>query len=145
VRDGGYAGGGWDRGGVWNGGWGGWWNGARLSPEDIRQLRNEARQYSNEARDLRGALRAENIDPRELDEVIRALRQLEDDRIYQNVEELARLQSVVAEGLKRFEFGLRRQVDAATGAIVLSGSDEVPEAYRKLVEQYYRSLAKTAR
>jgi hypothetical protein len=49
---------------------------------------------------------------------------------------------VVAEGLKRFEFGLRRQVDANQNAVVLSGSDEVPEDFRKLVEQYFRSLGR---
>jgi len=26
---------------------------------------------------------------------------------------------------------------------VLSGSDEVPDAFRKLVQEYYRSLART--
>jgi Domain of unknown function (DUF4175) len=150
-RDGGgrYAAGGYDRGGAWRGGanWGGWWEGGqvRLTPEDIRQLRNEARQYAGEAQDLRGVLRGENIDPRELDEIVNALRQLQDDRVYQNVEELARLQAFVADSLKRFEFGLRRQLDANTGAIVLSGSDEVPESFRKLVEQYYRSLGQAPR
>jgi hypothetical protein len=149
-RDGGrFAAGGYDRGGAWRGGstWGGWWEGGqvRLTPEDIRQLRNEARQYAGEVQDLRGVLRGENIDPRELDEIVSALRQLQDDRVYQNVEELARLQAFVADSLKRFEFGLRRQLDANTGAIVLSGSDEVPEEFRKLVEQYYRSLGQAPR
>jgi hypothetical protein len=149
-RDGGrYAAGGYDRGGAWRGGatWGGWWEGGRanLTPEDIRQLRGEARQYAQEAQDLRGVLRGENIDPRELDEIVNALRQLQDERVYQNVEELARLQAFVADSLKRFEFGLRRQLDANTGAIVLSGSDEVPESFRKLVEQYYRSLGQAGR
>ena len=116
-----------------------------MTPEDIRQLRAEARQYTNEAQDLRGMLRGEDIDPRELDEIVSALRRLQDDRIYQDVAELARLQAFVADSLKRFEFGLRRQVDANTGAIVLSGSDEVPEEFRKLVEQYYRSLGQAPR
>jgi hypothetical protein len=90
-------------------------------------------------------LRGQDIDPRELDEIVRALRQLEDERTYQNVAELARLQSFVAESLKRFEFALRRKVDADKNAIALTGSDEVPEQFRKLVEQYYRSLAKSPR
>jgi len=140
--------GGADRGGAWAGGdatWGGWWNGGRLTQEDIRQLRGEARQYSQDANALRGMLKGEKIDPRELDEIVRALRQLEDERTYQNVQELARLQQFVAESLKRFEFGLRRKVDADKNAIALTGSDEVPEEFRKLVEQYYRSLAKSPR
>src|SRR4030095_16721896 len=113
------------RGGAWRGGatWGGWWEGGqvRLTPEDIRQLRNEARQYAGEAQDLRGMLRGEKIDPRELDEIVSALRQLQDERVYQNVEELARLQAFVADSLKRFEFGFCPPVRANTGAIALCG------------------------
>jgi hypothetical protein len=137
------GGGAWN-GGVWNGGpgweWGRDW---RLTPEDIRQLRGEVREWTNEAAQLRRELAAENIDPRELDEILRALRRLDDPRVYQDVSELARLQSTIAEGLKRFEFGLRRRVDADASSIVLSGSDEVPDAFRKLVQEYYRSLART--
>jgi hypothetical protein len=138
--------GGSDRG-AWRGDatWGGWWEGGRLTAEDIRQLRGEARQYANDAQQLRGLLRGENIDPRELDEIIKNLQQLQDERVYQNVQELARLQSYVAETLKRFEFGLRRQVKADAGASALTGSDEVPEEFKALVEQYYKSLAKSPR
>jgi hypothetical protein len=131
----------WNRGGAYGLGWD---RNFRLTPEDIRQLRGEAREWTGEAMELRRDLTAENIDPRELDEILRALRQLDDPRVYQNVSELQRLQSTVAEGLKRFEFGLRRQVDANENAVVLSGTDEVPEDFRKLVEQYFRSLSKGA-
>ena len=123
-------------------GWG-WGRDWQLSDEDIRQLRGEARQWTNEARELRGDLAADDIDPRELDEILGALRELNDPRVYQDVAELQRLQSIVAEGLKRFEFGLRRQSEADANTIVLSGSDEVPEEFRQLVQEYYRSLART--
>jgi len=138
--------GGVDRGGAWNGGaaWGGWWDG-RLSPEDVRQLRNDARQYSNDARDLRGQLRGQEIDPKELEGVMSALRELEDDRVYQNVSELMRLQTAVAEGLKRFEFALRRKVEGDANKAALSSADNVPTEFRPLVEQYYRSLGRSPR
>jgi hypothetical protein len=116
-----------------------------LTPEDIRQLRGEAREWTGEAQALRRDLTAQNIDPRELDEILRALRQLDDPRVYQNASELQRLQSTITEGLKRFEFGLRRQADVGASSIVLSGSDEVPEEFRQLVQEYYRSLAKVPR
>ena len=130
-------------GGAYGGGWG-WGRDWRLTQEDIRQLRGEVRQWTGEARELRGDLVAEDIDLRELDEILSALRQLDDPRVYQDVSELQRLQSLVAEGLKRFEFGLRRQAKAGENTIVLSGSDEVPEEFRKLVQEYYRSLARTS-
>ena len=37
---------------------------------------------------------------------------------------------------------LRRRLDANASQVFLSGNDDVPEQYRKLVEQYYRSLSK---
>ncbi len=119
------------------------WNG-RLTPEDIRQLQAEMRQWSNEASELRGMVRSEGLDPRELDQILRALRELQDNRVYQDVSELQKTQEFVAEGLKRFEFDLRRRLDAE-GGVVLSGGDQVPEEFRKLVEQYYRSLSRSQR
>jgi hypothetical protein len=130
-------------GGSYGGGGLGWGRDWRLSDEDVRQLRGEVRQWTGEARELRGELAAEQVDPGDLDEILNALRQLDDSRVYQNVSELQRLQSIVAEGLKRFEFGLRRQSEADANTIVLSGSDEVPEEFRQLVQEYYRSLART--
>ena len=128
--------------------WGGWWDGGqvRLTPEDIRQLRGEARQYASDAQDLRGMLRGENIDPRELDEIVNALRQLEDERVYQNVAGTGapagvRGRESQAVRVRLAPQGRRR----TTSAIALSGSDEVPEEFRKLVEQYYRSLAQSPR
>jgi len=111
----------------------------------VRQLRNDARQYSNDARDLRGQLRGQEIDPKELEGVMSALRELEDDRVYQNVSELMRLQTAVAEGLKRFEFALRRKVEGDANKAALSSADNVPTEFRPLVEQYYRSLGRSPR
>jgi hypothetical protein len=128
---------------VYNGGdWGGWWNGARLSEEDQRQLRNEARQLGDEARQLLGRSDGVPINPRDIQETLDAIRRLQDERVYQDVAELARLQSVAAEGLKRFEFGLRRKVEGDQNAMALSGADESPEAYKKMNAEYFRSLSK---
>ena len=95
-----------------------------------------------EAQALRGVLRDQNIDPKELDALLRTLRQLDDERVYQDAAELERLQSFVSEGLKRFEFGLRRQANEGANDVVLSSGDQVPETFRTMVEQYYRSLSK---
>jgi hypothetical protein len=124
---------------VYNGlGWGGWY----LGEEDQRQLRNEARQLEEQARALLSRGNGAEISPREVEEIIQALRRLQDERIYKDVAELVKQQSIVAEGLKRFEFGLRRKVEGDQNAIALSGADESPEAYKKANEQYFRSLSK---
>ena len=116
----------------------------RFTPEDARQFRGEARQWANQAEQLRRLLQGQpqRFDTRQLDDVLKGLRALQDDRIYQDAEELARLQTAVSESMKRFEFALRRRAEAAAGQPVLSGSDEVPEQFRRLVEQYYKSLSK---
>ena len=116
-----------------------------LSRDDVRQFRGEIRRWRGEAQELRGLLREGNLDPKQLDEILRGLRALDDDRVYQDVEELQRLQTLVTEGLKRFEYALRRRAAAEGNETVLSGADGVPEEFRALVEQYYRSLAKTPR
>ncbi len=43
--------------------------------------------------------------------------------------------------MKRFEYLLRRQAEGRA-QVLLSGSDDVPEQFRKLVDQYYRALSK---
>ena len=69
------------------------------------------------------------------------MRELDDPRAYQDVEEIARLQTFVIEGLKRFEYQLRREVDGESEELFLAGSDEVPSGFRDLIEEYFRALA----
>ncbi|MFN8062549.1 MAG: DUF4175 family protein [Vicinamibacterales bacterium] len=113
----------------------------RFTDEDIRQFRGEVRQWSNEGRDLRRLLQQEGVSTKDLDELLGALRTLDADRVYHDAEELARLQTSVAEGFKRFEFTLRRQADSANEA-ALANADGAPQGYRELVEEYFRALAR---
>jgi hypothetical protein len=124
------------------GGWGSRRPGDWFSPEEIRQFRDEARRWTGQGRELRDLLRQQNIDPRELDEILRRLRELEDGRIYRDADELLKLQTTVTEGLKRFEYDLRRKVGNDADRALVTGSDEVPPEFRKLVEEYYRSLSR---
>ena len=114
-----------------------------MSPDDVRQFRGEARRYANDAQQLRRMLQGQRLDAKELDEILRSLRALDNERTYQDATELARLQQNVAEGMKRFEFNLRRRAELKGNEVFLSGAEDVPESYRKLVEQYYKSLSKT--
>jgi hypothetical protein len=116
--------------------------GGPMNAEDARQFRNEVQRWTREAEQLRRMLQGEKIDPKEIDAMLRNLRQLSDDRVYKDVEELARLQAQVTDSAKRLEYDLRRKVEGTDGQLLLSGSDEVPEKFRKSVEQYYRSLSK---
>jgi hypothetical protein len=71
---------------------------------------------------------------------------MESGRAFNDPEELERLRAAVLEGMKEFEFGLRRQLGAAERAgPVLGGNDDVPQAYRDLVNEYFRSLSRKAK
>jgi hypothetical protein len=114
-----------------------------VSGDDARQLRGEVRQRLEEAQALRQQLAREGRDVSQLDEAIRGLRALGSDAIWGDGENLRRLQEQVVDNLKQYEFGLRRDVlGAERERLFLSGTDEVPEGFRKLVEEYYRSLSR---
>jgi hypothetical protein len=112
------------------------------TPDDIRQFRGEARQRAADAEQLRRLLQQQKIDAKDMDDIIRGLKQLDNESAYQNPDPVAKLQNAVTESIKRFEYTLRRRLDTNANDVFLSGSDEVPDQYRKLVEQYYRSLSK---
>jgi hypothetical protein len=114
----------------------------RFSAEQSRQFRGEARQRAADAEQLRRLLGQQKIDAKELDEIIKGLRRLDDESVYANPELVGRLEQQVTDNIKRFEYQLRRRLDANSTQVFLSGADDVPEQYRKLVEQYYRSLSK---
>ena len=134
-----------DRGGFGN--LGGAYAGSRLgrlSQGDIRQFRSEARQRIQEAIELQRILEEEDLNQQQLGEVIAALRQLDREDVYLDLAELNRLQSQIVEGLKQLEFGLRRELEGeGQDRVFVSGSDEVPTGFRRLVEEYYRALSRT--
>jgi hypothetical protein len=110
---------------------------------DPRQFQREARERRAEAEALRRELQALGVDARELDALINNMRALDSGRVYTDVDEAARLQTQLAEGFRRFEFDLRRKLGVAgADQLLLGGSDDTPAAYKKLVEDYYRALAK---
>ena len=128
-----------------NGGGGGRQPG-NVSPGDVRQFRREIRKRVQEARELQRILEQEDLeelDGRQLDEVVAALRQLDSERVYSDLAEVERLQAQIIEGLKQLEFGLRRELEGEDrDRVFVSGSDEVPTGFRKLVDEYYKALSR---
>ena len=122
-----------------------YWNG-RYSPDDVRQFRNELRQWQNDAQELRQRLNEAGLDAKDLDQVMRDLRSLDNDQNFVNAGNLIALQASALDKLKRFEFNLRRKSEEKNGdKLSLSGSDEVPAGFRTAIEEYYRSLARNKR
>jgi hypothetical protein len=80
----------------------------------------------------------------DLQAVIEAFQRLQDEGVYADREALADIHREMLDRLKRMEFSLRREVEGeAELRGSLTGSDEVPEGYRELVEEYYRALARS--
>jgi len=83
------------------------------------------------------------MNPRDLDEILKDIRQFDYDRVYADPQGLEKLQAAAIDKLKKFEFSLRRKADGDNNeSLSLSGSDQVPEGFRQAIEEYYRSLAK---
>ncbi|MDA1095270.1 MAG: DUF4175 family protein, partial [Acidobacteria bacterium] len=113
-----------------------------FDPQDVRQWQREFRERGSDAQELQRLLNAENFgDVGDLNQVIQAMEQLDDPRAYQDADEIARLQSFVLEGLKRFEYRLRREVDGDSDDLYLAGSEEAPAEFRDLIDEYFKLLA----
>ena len=118
-------------------------NPRQLSPEEIRQYRREFGQREAQARELGEQLDDAGRSVEELQGVIDAFRRLQDEDIYADPQALAELHGDMLDRLKMMEFGLRREVEGEVERrATLTGGDEVPDGYRRLVEEYYRSLAR---
>jgi hypothetical protein len=70
------------------------------------------------------------------------MEEFEMKQIFLNSLGLEQLEEDVLTELKQFEYWLRRELDGiGEGELYLAGSDQVPADYRKLVEEYFRSLS----
>jgi hypothetical protein len=107
-----------------------------------RQLDREMRERMNDAERLRDDLRREGVDVRDLDRILGRMRDLRAPVTEGQPDAVAVLDRDVVQGFKAFEFALRRQLaQAGNERPFLTGADEVPEQYRKLVEEYYKRLS----
>jgi hypothetical protein len=112
---------------------------------DARQWQRELRERRADAEALRSELERMELDPAELDRVIAELKRLESSRVLADATGLNRLQEDVLERLKAFEFALRRRVEGDAAKPLAGAGDQVPPRFRELVEEYYRSLARSGK
>ena len=116
--------------------------GNRTRGSDPRQLGRELRERRMDAEQLRRELEQEGVDVEELDRIVSRLRGLEGRGLGSDRQAVDLLQSQVIDGLKEFEFALRRQLGGNEDRRPRSGRQgEVPAEYRELVDRYYESLS----
>ncbi len=84
------------------------------------------------------------VDPSDLNRMIDQMRQLENGKNYDDPASVERLQHSLIEGLKAFEFALRRQVEGNDkGRPSARGCRATCRpGFRQMVDEYYRSLSK---
>ena len=116
--------------------------GQQFSQEAIRQFRSEIAQRANDAQALRQALQAAGVPAKDLDEVVRQLRQLDNETAFGDPLGVQELTNAALETLKKFEFDLRKKLDQTSNALFLNGNEEIPANFRELVAEYYKALAK---
>lgn len=128
--------------------WGGQTGGEprRLTPEEARQYQADLRERTEQIQQLRNDLRNMGRPVEDVQAVLEALGRMGDERLLTDPRALAAIHEEMLGRLMRLEFTLRREVEgeATRSAPTLTGTDEVPDGYRALVEEYYRSLARGA-
>ena len=117
-------------------------SGQQYSGEAIRQFRRELQERAMDAQALRQALQAAGVPAKDLDEVARQLRALDNDAAFRDPLGVQELTNAALETLKKFEFDLRKKLDKSSNTLFLSGNEEIPANFKNLVEEYYKSLAK---
>jgi uncharacterized protein (UPF0335 family) len=109
---------------------------------DPRQVGREWRERVEDAEELRGLLEGRSELGRDVAGLIRRMRRLDAQRIFDDAEELARLKSQVIDGFRQLELELNRTLDEEVENLLrLVDGDEVPPEFRQRVEEYYRTLA----
>jgi len=114
-----------------------------FTDEEIMQYAREAAQRLAQARELRGLLEGEGRNVEDLEAAMDAMARLQDPGTYGDLPQISLLQEQIQESLKRLEFALRREVEGERpGRAALTGTDEVPAGFRKMVDEYFKNLAR---
>jgi hypothetical protein len=115
----------------------------RYTDEDIRQLQREAQQRMADAQDLRRLLDRNPTQMKNLEQIIGNLRNMEGSRNYNDPEQVSRLKAAI-DLMRQVELDLSRDLSRLTQKekYFYSDDSEAPSSYKKLVEEYYRALAR---
>jgi len=115
--------------------------------ETLRQLRRELDERVREAEELRRSLAPLRDLVDDAHRILAELRRLDEARLFHDPEEIERLKRQVLDPLRRLEWELSRRQQERWGSDRLRLAEEmaVPPEYRRLVEQYYRRLARPPR
>jgi hypothetical protein len=112
---------------------------------DARQMANQATNLADDVSRVRRQLQQAGISGRDLqpvDEVVKALRALGDEKAYGDPAGLQDLYATALDKYKKLEYDLRKRTDTSNQQLYLSGSENVPPNFKSLVEEYSRQLSR---
>jgi hypothetical protein len=114
--------------------------------DEERQLSRDFEQRLTDAQNLRPLLDRNSTQMQNLEKVIDALRRAKNYPDYSNAEQIARLRAAI-DYMRKIELDLARDLDRLNqiDKYFLAEDNEAPSTYQKLVEEYYKSIAKTKR
>jgi hypothetical protein len=116
--------------------------GSRLGDEQMRQLRQQLSQGLTDATELRRSIDRNSTDSRNIDRVIGNLQKL-NEKAYDDVQRIATLKEAI-DLLHQMELNLSREYDKSNQQekYFYAEDNEAPANYKKLVEEYYKALAR---
>jgi hypothetical protein len=109
----------------------------------MRQLRREFQQRLGDANELRRSMDRNSTSWQNLEQVIEGLRRMDGARSFNDPEEVARLKGAI-DVLRGVEADLSRDLSRLTqkDKYFYSDDNNAPTSYKKLVDEYYKALAK---
>jgi hypothetical protein len=119
-------------------------NPRRLTPEEIRQLQREYAERVRQAQGIIPDLKEDRELAAEMEALLGRMRALNGQSLgVVSSEAMGRLFGEVLEPLKQFELALSRKLNEMSARNKLSrpSEDDVPPAYRKMVEEYLKKIA----
>jgi hypothetical protein len=113
---------------------------------DPRQLQRELDQRLADAQELRRMLERGSPEARDLEQILQQLQKLTTNQRYNNPEGIAYLKQAI-DRLHEVELALARDLTRLiqSDKFFYAEDSEVPASYKKLVDEYYKALAKGKR
>ncbi|MCI0624318.1 MAG: hypothetical protein L0387_22185 [Acidobacteria bacterium] len=114
-----------------------------IHPQQARQFEKEFDLRLKEAQDLSKTLRDRQDLAKQVQDMLERMKQMK-SRMLHDAQELERLQGSVIEGFRQLELDLSKNLQQVISRenLHLAKDEDVPEAYRRQVEEYYKALSK---
>ena len=116
----------------------------RLTPEQMRQFEKEYQLRLKEAQEIGRNLTGQPDLATQLKNMVERMKQMSSMKFLLDERQLERLRSHVIEGFRQLELDLSKNLQhlITKENLHLAKDEEIPEAYRKQVEDYYKALSK---